>query len=54
MNNIIFIPKGQQISPKRRTEGNFYLEERNQTSIRVEKNIPTSIRVSGNLGLKRE
>lgn len=52
-NGIIFVPSGEEIPVSERTPGMFYLEEKKQTSIRTQINIPTSVVVSGNLGLKR-
>ena len=51
--SLIFIPEGEEISISERTPGCFYLEEKKQTSIRTQINIPTSVKVSSNLGLKR-
>lgn len=51
--SIIFIPEGEDISISERTPGCFYLEERRQTSIRTKINIPTSVKVSSSLGLRR-
>lgn len=51
--SIVFIPEEEEIPINERTPGCFYLEETHQTSIRTQINIPTSVRVSGNLGLKR-
>lgn len=51
--SIVFIPEGQEISISERTPGCFYLEERRQTSIRTKINVPTSVTVSKNLGLRR-
>lgn len=50
---IIFVPEGEDMPLSQRTPGCFYLEERNQTSIRTKINIPTSVKVSSNLGLRR-
>lgn len=50
---IVFVPSGEQISVNERTPGCFYLEESNQTSIRTQINIPTSVKVSASLGLRR-
>lgn len=50
---IIFIPKDESIPVNERVPGCFYLEEQNQTSIRTEINIPTSVIVSKSLGLRR-
>ena len=50
---IIFIADGEEIPLNERTPGSFYLEETKQTSIRTQINIPTSVRVSKTLGLKR-
>lgn len=50
---IVFIPEGESIPVNERTPGCFYLEEKNQTSIRTEINIPTSVIVSKSLGLRR-
>ena len=51
--SIIFIPEGEEIDISERTPGSFYLEERRQTSIRTKINIPTSVKVSSSLGLRR-
>ena len=50
---IVYIPEGEKIDISERTPGTFYLEETKQTSIRTKVNIPTSVTVSKNLGLKR-
>lgn len=50
---LIFIADGEEIPLNERTPGSFYLEETKQTSIRTQINIPTSVRVSKTLGLKR-
>lgn len=51
--SIVFIEAGKTIDIKDRTLGCFYLEEQNQTSIRTRINIPTSVKVSKSLGLRR-
>ena len=51
--SIVFIPEGEEISISERVPGCFYLEEKKQTSIRTKINIPTSVTVSKNLGLRR-
>ena len=51
--DITFIPEGEEIPVYKRVPGCFYLEEQRQSSIRTEINLPASITVSGNLGLKR-
>ena len=50
---LVFIPEGQEVSVSERTPGCFYLEETKQTSIRTQLNIPSSVKVSINLGLRR-
>lgn len=50
---IIFIEEGEEISIPERTPGCFYLEEEKQTSLRTKINIPTSVKVSSSLGLRR-
>lgn len=50
---IVFIPEGEEISVSERASCCFYLEEMKQTSIRTQINIPTSVKVSSSLGLKR-
>lgn len=50
---IIFVKEGQEIPVSQRTPGCFYLEEQRQTSIRTQISIPTSVKVSTNLGLRR-
>lgn len=52
-NGVIFIPEGEKIPVNQRTPGCFYLEETRQTSIRTQINIPSSITVAKNLGLRR-
>ena len=51
--SIIVIPEGEEIDISERTPGSFYLEQTKQTSIRTAVNIPTSVTVSSNLGLRR-
>ena len=51
--SIIFIPEGESLESSERSPGCFYLEETKQTSIRTQMNIPTSVKVSSSLGLKR-
>lgn len=53
INNIVLIPKGKKIPIEERQSGCLYLEEKSQVSIRSKQNLPTSIRVGANLGLKR-
>lgn len=50
---IIFIEEGEEIPIAQRSPGCFYLEEEKQTSIRTNINLPTSIKVSSTLGLRR-
>lgn len=50
---IIAIPEGEEIDISERTPGCFYLEETKQTSIRTQINVPTSVKVSSSLGLRR-
>lgn len=50
---IVFIPEGEEIPVSERKPGYFYLEETRQTSIRKNVNIPVSVSVNANLGLKR-
>lgn len=51
--SIIIVPEGETIDVSERRPGCFYLEETKQTSIRTKLNMPTSVRVSSSLGLKR-
>ena len=51
--SIIFIPEGETIDISERSPGCFYLEETKQSSIRTQMSIPTSVKVSSSLGLKR-
>lgn len=51
--SLVFIPNGEEIPISQRTPGTFYLEESSQTSIRTQINVPTAVKVSGNLGLRR-
>lgn len=51
--SVIFVPEGEEIPIIERTPGCFYLEETKQVSIRTKINVPTSVKVSQNLGLKR-
>lgn len=51
--SLVFIPNGEEIPISQRTPGTFYLEENSQTSIRTQINVPTAVKVSGNLGLRR-
>lgn len=50
---IIIIPEGTEIPINLRTPGTIYFERAHQSSIRTKINVPTSVVVSGNLGLKR-
>lgn len=50
---IILVPEGEEIDISARTPGCFYLEETRQTSIRTQINVPTSVKVSSSLGLRR-
>ena len=50
---IFFVPKGEEVSVSERAPGTFYLEETDQTSIRTQINLPTTVTVSKSLGLKR-
>lgn len=50
---IIVIPEGEELDISERTPGCFYLEETKQTSIRTQMNVPTSVKVSSSLGLRR-
>lgn len=50
---IVLVPEGEQVPISQRKPGCFYLEETRQTSIRTQINIPTSVKVSGSLGLRR-
>lgn len=50
---ITFIPEGENIPVNERVPGSFYLEEVKQTSIRTKINVPTSVKVSASLGLRR-
>ena len=50
---IFFVPKGEKVSVSERAPGTFYLEETDQTSIRTQINLPTTVGVSKSLGLKR-
>ena len=50
---IFFVPKGEEVSVSERSPGTFYLEESDQTSIRTQINLPTTVTVSKSLGLKR-
>lgn len=50
---IIAIPEGEEISVSQRSPGCFYLEETRQTSLRTQINIPTTVKVSSSLGLRR-
>lgn len=52
-NSITFIPEGEKIPVNERAPGSFYLEESRQVSIRTKINVPTSVKVSANLGLRR-
>lgn len=51
--NVLVIPKGESIPVNRRVPGNFYIEEANQVSIRSQINLPISVGISRQLGLKR-
>ena len=51
--SIIYIKEGESIDISQRSPGWFYLEERTQTSVRAQINLPTSVKVSSNLGLRR-
>lgn len=51
--SLVFIAEGEDIPLNERTPGTFYLEESHQTSIRTKINIPTSVKVSSSLGLRR-
>lgn len=51
--SIKIIPDGEKIDVSERSPETFYLEETRQTSIRTKINIPTSIKVSSSLGLRR-
>lgn len=51
--SLVAIPEGEEIPVSQRTPGCFYLEEKKQASIRTQINIPTSVKVSSSLGLKR-
>lgn len=50
---IIIVPEGTEIPINLRSPGTIYLERTHQSSIRTKINVPTSVVVSGNLGLKR-
>ena len=50
---IVAVPEGEEIPISQRTPGTFYLEETRQTSIRTQISVPTSVKVSGSLGLRR-
>lgn len=50
---ITFIKSGEEIPINRRIPGCFYLEEQKQSSIRTQINLPTSVKVSSTLGLRR-
>lgn len=50
---IMFIEEGKEIPINERTPGCFYLEEEHQSSLRTKINIPTSVKVSSSLGLRR-
>lgn len=50
---IVVIPEGESIPISQRTPGTIYFEKEKQTSIRTKINVPTSIVVSGTLGLRR-
>lgn len=50
---LFFVPKGETVDVSERSPGCFYLEETNQTSIRTQINLPTSVTVSQSLGLRR-
>lgn len=50
---IILVPEGEEIDISERLPGCFYLEETRQTSIRTQINVPTSVKVSSSLGLRR-
>lgn len=50
---IIFVEEGEEIPINERTPGCYYLEEERQTSLRTKINIPTSVKVSSSLGLRR-
>ena len=51
--SLVFVPEGEEVPLHERTPGTFYLEETKQTSIRTKVNVPTSMKVSKNLGLRR-
>lgn len=51
--DIVFIESGQEIPVNKRTPGVFYLEERSQRSIRSQINLPVSVKISKQMGLKR-
>ncbi len=50
---IIFVPQGDEVPISERIPDCYYLEERKQTSIRSQINVPTSVKVSSSLGLRR-
>lgn len=52
-NCIVVINEGEEIPINLRTPGTFYFERTHQSSIRTKINVPTSVVVSGTLGLKR-
>lgn len=51
--NVLVIPKGESIPVNRRIPGNFYIEECDQVSIRSQINLPISVKISKQMGLKR-
>ncbi len=51
--DIVFIENGKEIPVNKRAPGSFYLEERSQHSVRAQINLPISVTVSKQLGLKR-
>lgn len=50
---ISYIKNGESLDISERSPGCFYLEEKNQTSIRTQISLPTSAKVSSSLGLRR-
>lgn len=50
---IVVIEEGEEIPINLRTPGTIYFERTKQSSIRTKINVPTSVVVSGTLGLKR-
>ena len=51
--SLVFVPEGETVPVNERVPGSFYLEESRQVSIRTKINVPTSVKVSASLGLRR-